>query len=216
SLDLSRYDVVLSMSSAWSKAVVTRPDAIHLNYCLTPMRFAWAFDDYVRDEPVSRWQRAVLAPILSWLRHWDVKTSNRVDEFSAISTVVQQRINRYYSRKSSIIYPPVDTTPFAPLRATSRDGGYFVVASRLIPYKRIDLAIAACNQLRAPLKILGEGRDRARLEALAGPTIDTETFKAQMRAWVARAFSRVHDGAPARPGDGPNPPNADRITHGVS
>lgn len=312
SLDLSRYDVVLSMSSAWSKAVVTRPDAIHLNYCLTPMRFAWAFDDYVRDEPVSRWQRAVLAPILSWLRHWDVKTSNRVDEFSAISTVVQQRVNRYYSRSASIIYPPVDTTPFAPLRATSRDGGYFVVASRLIPYKRIDLAIAACNQLRAPLKILGEGRDRARLEALAGPTIeflgwvneaekrsviadatafifpaeedfgiapveamaagrpvvafgsggaldtvvpgktgaffheatpealasvlsevqrqswdcdaiashaarfDTETFKAQMRAWVARAFSRVHDGAPARPGDGPNPPNADRITHGVS
>ncbi len=312
SLDLSRYDVVLSMSSAWSKAVLTRPDAIHLNYCLTPMRFAWAFDDYVRDEPVSRWQRAILAPVLSWLRRWDVMTSNRVDEFSAISTVVKQRIHKFYNRNASIIYPPVDTTTYARVRATARDGGYFVVASRLIPYKRIDLAITACNQLRMRLKILGEGRDRARLEALAGPTIeflgwvseaekrsviadatgfifpaeedfgiapveamaagrpvvafgaggaldtvipgktgaffheatpealvsvlsevgrqswdrdaiashaarfDTETFKAQMRAWVAHALSRFHDGSPVRRGDGPHPPNADRITHGVS
>lgn len=312
SLDLSGYDVVLSMSSAWSKAVRTRPDAIHLNYCLTPMRFAWAFDDYVRDEPVSQWQRAILAPVLWWLRHWDVTTSSRVDEFSAISRVVQQRIHKYYRRNASIIYPPVDTTPFAPLRATARDGGYYVVASRLIPYKRIDLAIAACNQLRMPLKILGEGRDRARLEVLAGPTIeflgwvketekrsiianstafifpgeedfgiapveamaagrpviafgaggaldtvipgetgaffgeatpdalasvlsdvsthswdgdaiashaarfDTETFKAQMGAWVARASGRAKDSAPVRRRDGPHPPNADRIPNGVS
>lgn len=172
SLDVRGFDVVLSMSSAWSKAVLTRPDATHLNYCLSPMRFAWAFDEYVRDEPVSPWQRAILAPILAWLRQWDVTTASRVDAFAAISTTVRQRVRKFYRRDASIIYPPVATRAFASLLDGARDEGYYLVTSRLVPYKRIDLAIAACNRLRAPLKVVGEGRDLARLRSIAGPTIE--------------------------------------------
>lgn len=192
SLDLRAYDTVLSMSSAWSKAVVTRPDATHLNYCLSPMRFAWAFDEYVRDEPVAPWQRLGLAPILAWLRHWDVKTSARVSAFAAISHVVQQRIQKFYQRDASIIYPPVDTSPLAALQESARDEGYFLIASRLIPYKRIDLAIEACNRLGVPLRIVGDGRDRGRLQSLAGPTITFLGFvdEATKRRQIAgcRAF----------------------------
>jgi glycosyltransferase involved in cell wall biosynthesis len=156
------------------------------------MRFAWSFDEYVRDEPVGAIRRAVLAPVLAWLRQWDVTTANRVDEFATISTSVRQRIRKHYRREAQIIYPPVATTAYAPLVADARDDGYFLVTSRLVPYKRIDLAIAACNLLRAPCKIVGEGRDLARLKAMAGPTIEfvgwvDETEKRRLTAGC-RAF----------------------------
>jgi glycosyltransferase involved in cell wall biosynthesis len=182
-LDVREYDTVLSMSSAWAKAVLTRPDAVHLNYCLSPMRFAWSFNDYVRDEPVGAFRRGVLAPILAWLRQWDVITANRVDEFAAISTTVRQRIRKHYRRDARIIYPPVATAAYAPLVDGANDDGYYLVTSRLIPYKRIDLAIAACNRLRAWCKIVGEGRDLARLRAMAGPTIE-------FLGWVDEAEKR--------------------------
>ncbi|MFM7198469.1 MAG: glycosyltransferase [Chloroflexota bacterium] len=182
-LDLRAHDLVLSMSSAWSKAVLTRPDAVHLNYCLSPMRFAWSFDEYVRDEPVGALRRAALAPVLAWLRQWDVTTSNRVDAFAAISTTVRQRIRKHYRRDARIIYPPVATGGYPPPATGAGDDGYFLVTSRLIPYKRIDLAIAACNRLRARCKVVGEGRDLARLRAMAGPTIE-------FTGWVDEAEKR--------------------------
>jgi glycosyltransferase involved in cell wall biosynthesis len=174
SIDLRAYDVVLSMSSGWAKNVLTRPETCHVCYCLTPMRFGWAFDDYVQGERVSNWQRTALHPVLTALRLWDAVGANRVDYFVAISTVVARRIRKHYRRDSAIIHPPVPVLGRSEGDdgADAQRGDYFLVASRLIPYKRIDLAIQACNRLRVPLKVLNDGRDRARLEAMAGPTIE--------------------------------------------
>jgi glycosyltransferase involved in cell wall biosynthesis len=117
----------------------------------------------------------VLGPILSGLRLWDVAGANRVDAFAAISMGVKRRIEKFYRREAAVIYPPVCTSdytldPAHPL--ATQAGDYFLTGGRMIPYKRIDLAIQACNRLKARLVVFGDGRDRARLEALAGPTIE--------------------------------------------
>lgn len=171
SLDLREYDVVLSMSSGWSKNVLTRPETCHLCYCLTPMRFGWSFEEYVARERVSGWQRAALLPIVTALRVWDVVGANRVDHFATLSTTVQRRIAKFYRREAALIYPPVDTERYRPVSSVV-PGDYFLSLGRLIPYKRVDLAIEACNRLRVPLKVVGDGRDRRRLEAMAGPTVE--------------------------------------------
>jgi glycosyltransferase involved in cell wall biosynthesis len=192
SLDLRRYDVVLSMSSAWAKNVLTRPETCHVCYCLTPMRFGWSFDDYAAGERITGWQRGVLAPLMTALRLWDVAGANRVDHFAAISSVVTRRIQKFYRREAAVIHPPVETAAYAAAGRAAKDEGYFLVVSRLIPYKRVDLAIEACNRLKAPLKIIGLGRDWARLQALAGPTVeflggvDDATMRRYL--WGCRAF----------------------------
>ncbi|GIW03168.1 glycosyltransferase [Roseiflexus sp.] len=167
SFDLSAYDVLISSSSAFAKGVIPRPDALHICYCHTPMRFAWRTSDYLAREAFGATQRAALALPLVLLRMWDVLSAQRVDAFIANSRVVAQRIWRYYRRKAAIIPPPVDLPPW---RETP-PGAYFLAGGRLIPYKRLDLAVRACTRLRLPLKIFGDGRDRARLQAMAGPTI---------------------------------------------
>ena len=172
SLDLRAYDVVLSMSSGWAKNVLTRPETCHVCYCLTPMRFGWSFEEYVAGERLAGWQRRLLAPLLTGLRVWDVAGANRVDHFAAISAAVARRIRKFYRRDAEVIFPPVDTSAYAYCGGDAADEGYFLVVSRLIPYKRVDLAIEACNRLGAPLKIVGEGRDRPRLEQLAGRTVE--------------------------------------------
>jgi glycosyltransferase involved in cell wall biosynthesis len=103
------------------------------------------------------------------LRSWDYRAAQRVGSYVAISRVVQERIQRCYGRDAAIIYPAVEVDRFAP---SDEVDDYFLVVSRLIPYKRIDLAIEACNRLKVPLKIVGDGRSRAALERLAGPTVE--------------------------------------------
>jgi glycosyltransferase involved in cell wall biosynthesis len=174
-LDLREFDVVLSISSGWAKNVLTRPETCHVCYCLSPMRFAWTFRDYRPGEHIARWQVGVLSPILSALRLWDVAGANRVDAFAAISLGVKRRIEKYYRREATVIYPPVETAAYAydpGAPGADGEGDYFLVGGRLIPYKRLDLAIQACNLLKARLLVFGDGRDRARLESLAGPTVE--------------------------------------------
>lgn len=186
SIDLREYDVVLSMSSAWSKNVLTRPETCHICYCLAPMRFAWSFQEYAAGEKgIARWQKPLLHPLLMALRAWDVAGANRVDRFIGISSTVNRRIKKYYRRDAALIHPPVETHSYAGGVAEAGDDGYFLIAARLVPYKRIDLAIQACNQLGAPLKIIGIGRDRERLQAMAGPTIE-------FLGWVDDATKRQH------------------------
>ena len=165
------YDVLLSSSSAWGKGVRVNPSTLHICYCHSPMRFAWDFDDYAERERMDDLSRAVVQPILRRLRNWDRATSRRVDRFIANSRVVQQRIAEYWGRQSTIIHPPVDTDGFAPA-AVEDIGEYYVLVSRLVPYKRFDIAIEAANRLGIPLKIIGDGRARADLEAIAGPTVE--------------------------------------------
>ena len=169
SLDLRGFDVVLSNSSAFAKGVVTPPETLHVCYCLTPMRFAWSYREYVEREQLGPLARFVLPPLIHWLRLWDVASSARVDRFVAISRVVQARIHKHYRRESEIIYPPVDTDRVRPNHQPPED--FFLVVSRLIPYKRIDLAVEAFNKLGLPLVIVGDGRDRPALEAKARPNV---------------------------------------------
>jgi len=166
--DLSEYDVVLSMPSAFAHGVITPPETLHICYCLTPARFLWNYHAYVEREGIGRVARWFLPPFLTALRLWDRVAADRVDHFVAISEVVQRRIDRYYRRDSEIIYPPVNTKAFSP---TEEHGDYFLVVSRLVPYKRVDLAVRAFNDLGLPLYIIGGGRDASALQALAGPNI---------------------------------------------
>ncbi|MGD9030357.1 MAG: glycosyltransferase [Anaerolineae bacterium] len=166
-LDLSDYDVVLSNKSGFCHGVRTG-NAVHICYCLAPTRYVWDFDAYAVREALPGVLKVALRPLIARLKRWDYRAAQRVDHFVAISREIQDRIRRFYRRESSIIHPPVDTHRFQP--SNGRDD-YYLIVSRLVPYKRIDLAVRAFNRLGLPLVIAGEGRDREQLEALAGPTI---------------------------------------------
>jgi len=189
--DLRDYDLVLSNKSGFCHGVKTRPNAIHVCYCLAPTRYVWSPDAYLAREGLAPTVGLALRPLIAALRRWDYAAAQRVTHFIAISSEIQQRIRRFYHRKSVIIYPPVDTRRFSPNGKPPEP--FFLSLGRLIPYKRIDLAIQACNQTGAKLIIAGDGRDRGRLEALAGPTIeflgrvsdtDAEDLMARCQAFI--------------------------------
>jgi glycosyltransferase involved in cell wall biosynthesis len=167
--DFTGYDLVISNKSAFCHGIITPPEALHVCYCLTPTRFVWMYDAYRQREGIGRFSDAILRLLIPWLRLWDQAAAQRVDQFLAISRTVQQRIRKFYRRDSEIIYPPVDTDRFRP--AGRPPGDYFLIVSRLIPYKRIDLAVEAFTRLGLPLWIAGDGRDRAVLERRAGPNV---------------------------------------------
>jgi glycosyltransferase involved in cell wall biosynthesis len=169
--DLSSYDVVLSSSSAFAKGVITEPDALHVCYCHSPMRFAWNYHDYMAGESVPRRAHIVLSLILNYVRLWDEVTAGRVDTFIANSRVVARRIRKRYGRSATVINPPVNTRQYTPA-PRGEHGDYFLIVSRLIPYKRIDLVIDAFNTLELPLKVVGRGRQAAELQARAEPNVE--------------------------------------------
>jgi len=168
--DLSGHDLILSNKSGFCHGVHKPAGAIHICYCLTPTRYVWDFDAYAAREGLGRAARLLFRPLLAWLRRWDLAAAQRVDHFIAISSAVQRRIAQHYKRDSVIIYPPVDLGRFA-VRPHREAGDYYLSLGRLIPYKRVDLAVRACTELGLPLVVGGDGRDRARLERLAGPTV---------------------------------------------
>ena len=174
-MDVSGYDLVVSNKSAFCHGVHCGKGAhrpVHVCYCLTPTRFLWQYDQYREREQIHRGLDLALRPLLAVLRRWDWAAAQRVDHFVAISREVQARIRTVYGRESTIIHPPVDTDYFVPGRDPWSGGGYYLLVSRLIPYKRIDLAVEAFSQLPdRRLVIVGEGRDRAALQAKAGPNI---------------------------------------------
>lgn len=169
-LDMTQYDLVLSSSHCAVKAVRTRPDARHLCYCHTPMRYAWdRFDEYFSPQRVGWAKHLLIRPTMAALRRWDRRTTPRVDSFVANSAYVAGRINRYYERSAVVISPPVDTDRFVPGDSPPHD--YYLMVSALSPYKRVEVAIEAFNRMERPLKIAGWGPERQRLEKLAGPTV---------------------------------------------
>ena len=167
--DLSEYDVILSSSSAYAKGVRKRPGQLHICYCYTPARFLWRYEDYVSRENLAPLFKQVLPFLLEPLKKWDLESSRGVDNFISISGAVAERVRRIYGRQSDIIYPPVETDYFRP---ANLDGDYYLIVSRLVPYKRLDLAVAAFNELDLPLKIVGGGPARARLERQARPNVE--------------------------------------------
>jgi glycosyltransferase involved in cell wall biosynthesis len=193
SFDLREYDLVISNKSGFCHGVLTGPETLHICYCLTPTRYLWSYEAYAQREGIGRLANLLLRPILYNLRMWDRLAAERVDHFVAISTEVQRRIAKYYRREAAVIPPPVDTSRYTP-QDTHED--YFLVVSRLIPYKRIDLAVRAFNELHLPLKIVGEGRDRHALERMAGSTIEFlgHVSDREMRDLLARCRAFVFPG----------------------
>jgi glycosyltransferase involved in cell wall biosynthesis len=153
------YDMVVTSSHACAKGFRPARRALHLSYCYTPMRYLWLSSIDTR----RRASRAT-APVERALRAWDLASVRWVDEFAAISTVVSRRIGELYGRPSRVIHPPVDTSHYTPGGAK---GEFALAVSRMVPYKRLDLAIRACHRARHPLVVAGAGPDEPALRALA-------------------------------------------------
>src|SRR5262245_57682174 len=157
------FDTVISVSHCCAKSVITPKTTRHLCYCLTPMRYAWdQFDAYFGADRVGAVGSRVMRPLMARMAKWDRETVDRADRYVAISHYVAGRIGRYYNREASVVYPPVNTEFFHPDQTVPE--GFALVVSALVPYKRIDLAIDACARANVPLKIAGNGPERAALE----------------------------------------------------
>lgn len=180
--------LVLSSSVAFSKAVRVLPGATHISYVYTPMRYAWDVEDYLAGSsysPLARFAGRAIGPLM---RRWDRRTATRPDVVVAISHAVRRRIERAWRRETdAVIYPPVDVDQI-PLGTT--DDGFYLVAARLLAYRRIDLAVRACTRLGLPLVVVGDGPERRRLEALAGSSV---TFLGHVeRPVLLDLFARCH------------------------
>jgi glycosyltransferase involved in cell wall biosynthesis len=163
--DFSNYDIVLSASHSFSKGLIVGPDTMHVSYCFTPTRYAW--DDshrYVREFAPGRMLQRFAPLALSYIRLWDFYAAQRVYLYLTLSEYVARRIKKYYRRESKVIAPPVDLRDFA---ISDHDEGYYLIVSRLVPYKRIELAIDACEEMGRPLKIVGVGPEMEMLKKRA-------------------------------------------------
>lgn len=196
SLDLTAYDLVISSESGPAKAVITRPDALHLCYCHSPMRYLWDLNPLYRQN-MSKPARWLFAPMAHYLRMTDVLGATRVDHFVANSTFVQKRIKKFYRRESQIIHPPVNTDFFSALPV--EQGDFYLVAGQLVAYKNVGLAIAACSQLGLPLVVVGQGPEQSKLAAMAGNSVrftgrvDDEQLRHLMSTCKALIFPGVED-----------------------
>lgn len=165
---LPEVDLVISSSHCAAKGIRPRGRSKHLCYCLTPMRYAWLFhDEYFGTNPAKK---ALLAPVLSALRRWDRRSSQRVDRFVAISTCVRDRIRQFYGRDADVVYPPVETDRLTP--GGNEVGSYDLVVSGLSPLKRLDLAVSVYNRTGMRLKVIGNGTLMGYLRGLARPNIE--------------------------------------------
>lgn len=191
--DLSKYDLVLSDSTAFAKGVITKPETLHICYCHTPTRYLWS-DTYSYTEELKQPKiiKSFLPFILNRIRQWDKLAADRVDKFIANSHFVSERIRKYYGRKSTVIHPPVEAREI-PFSNPQKIGNYYLIVSRLRPYKRVDLAVEAFNALQLPLKVVGIGEEYPKLKEMAkknieflGPVSDQEKYKllARCRAFI--------------------------------
>lgn len=168
--DLRGFDVILSSSFAFAKGIIPPPSACHICYCYSPLRYLWSEYHFHRSTVFRRpWKRLVTDPLMSHLRLWDRLSADRVDDFIAISQVTADRIAKYYRRDSTIIHPPVRVSGIQP---GADPGDYFLLVSRLMRYKRVDIAVEAFNQLGLPLKIVGAGPQIAELKRQAKGNVE--------------------------------------------
>lgn len=168
--DFTGYDVVISSSSSFAKGIITGPNTCHICYCHTPTRFAWRYHEYVLQGGHGKLTRYILPAVIHRLRYWDFTSAQRVDYFLSNSNNIARRILKFYRRDSQVIYPPVETSRFTVVAEPRAD--YLLVVSRLVGYKKIDIAVEACTRLGLPLKVVGVGPSHPRLKAMAGPTVE--------------------------------------------
>lgn len=168
--NLQEYDMIISSSHCVAKGAIPRPDALHICYVHSPVRYAWnQYFAYFPPQKLGFFSRMLIPPVIHRLRLWDVASSSRIDFFLANSRCVAQRIFRYYRREAEVLYPPVDTDFFQP---GGNPGDYFLIVSALVPYKRVDLAVEAFNRAGLPLKIVGSGPEFKRLQKHARKNIE--------------------------------------------
>ncbi len=166
--DLSDFDLVISTSHCVAKGAIPAQDALHICYCFSPMRYVWRFyDQYFGQNPIKK---LFLKPTLRRIRKWDHESCSRVNHFVAISRNVAGRIMEFYGREADVIYPPVNTGFFCPGENREKED-YFLIVSALVPYKRIDLAVRAFNELGLPLRIIGRGPQLEKLRKMARQNI---------------------------------------------
>lgn len=167
SFDFKNFDLVISVSSEAAKGIITGPSTFHLNYCLTPTRYLWSGYDTYFANPLLK---LVSQPVVSYLRNWDKIAAYRADKTIAISQTVRKRISKYYSIDSQVVYPPVNLNKFVFSDEIKKEN-YFLVVSRLVKYKRVDLVIEAFNKLGWPLMVIGEGEEEHNLKRRARKNI---------------------------------------------
>lgn len=191
SFDLTGYDLVISSEAGPAKAVVTRPDAVHICYCHSPMRYIWDLEPQYRASSGAL-TRLVMAASGPLLRQWDVTTAARVDHFVSNSAYVARRIRKFYRRESEVIHPPVNLSRFSPAGET---GDFYICAGQITPYKKIEIAIEAFNRMGKRLDIIGSGASK-KLKAMAGPTIRFlgALDDAEMAAKFARCRALIFPG----------------------
>lgn len=165
SFNFDEFDVVVSITSAEAKGIITKPKTLHICYCLTPTRYLWG-DCWNYRVPL------ILQPIISRLRVWDQVASQRPDVYLAISQNVSQRIKKYYHREAKVLYPPVDTKRWRIGNGKRKMGDYFLLVSRLVPYKRVEIVVEAFNETGLPLKVIGTGVEMRRLKKMAKKNIE--------------------------------------------
>ncbi len=166
SFDLQSFDLIISSSHCVAKGIIPSSSGIHLCYCHTPMRYIWShYWDYFGDHRTGFIKRKTLPIMMSYLRMWDVSSSNRVDEFIANSKFIGERIQKYYGRTSRVVYPPVDVDFFVPSDRTRED--FCLIVSALVPYKRLEVAIEAFRNSNRSLVIVGTGPEEKTLKQRA-------------------------------------------------
>ena len=166
SFNFDSYDLVISVTSEAAKGIITKPKTLHICYLLTPTRYLWSgYDDYFRNSILRFFSK----PAISYLRFWDKIAAKRPDRYIAISTEVKNRIKKYYGEESEIIYPPL---MISQSNTNKKTGDFFLVVSRFVYYKRVDIAIRAFNKLNLPLKIVGSGAEGKNLKRIAKSNIE--------------------------------------------
>lgn len=194
---LPECDLVLSSSHCVAKGIQAPPGVPHVCYCFTPMRYIWHMREAYFGNARSGLKSIFFDMVLDRLRRWDRDSAQQVTHFVAISKTVQERIRDCYGRDSKVIYPPVDTDFYHPAERPRES--YFLIVSAFAPYKRLDIAIEACNRLQAPLVIIGKGQAEKKLQQLAGPTVhflgwqSNEVIREHMRRCRALLFPGEED-----------------------
>lgn len=195
-LDVTGYDIVISSSYAVAKGVITTVNQLHICYCHSPIRYAWdLYHQYLHESKLNRGIRGFFAKmILHYIRIWDFSTSARVDHFIANSSYVAKRIRKTYQREAVVIYPPVDVTAFA---LEEKKGDYYLVASRMVPYKKIDLIVEAFSKMpEKKLIVVGDGPDYKKVKSKAAPNTvilghvpheDLKKYMAEAKAFIIAA-----------------------------
>ena len=196
SFDLNEYDLVISSSHCVAKGIIPPPQARHICYCYTPMRYIWnMYSEYFKDVK-NPFSALAYRSAAHYLRLWDLSTNSRVDDFIAISHHISRRIQRYYNRPSTVVYPPVDTDYYHPVPDRAISEPYYLIVSALVPYKRIDLAIETFNHNGKKLIVIGEGPEKNKLRNIAKDNISFLGWGSneQLRQWYSHCSALVFPG----------------------